>query len=228
MIAMSRPLRRAWLCSLLLLAPVWLVAVQAHAEPTSDPAAGDAVSTAERQIIRRPEHTTAERAEAGGPPPAVRGPGAVAMWWPMALVLAMIGGGVLLLRRWLPQSAPFRAGPIRVLARHYLSNKQSLCLVKLGDRLLLLGVTAEQIQTVAEISDPVETAAMVAAVQRSRPDSFTSTLSRFVAEPNDARDTNTGDEIGARGPLDEARSHLHDLVGRLRGLTTARSSAEPT
>ena len=71
----------------------------------------------------------------------------------------MIGAADYAARRWMPRIGPRVGGSsIKVLARHHLSSKQSLCLVRLGRGLVLLGVTPNHIQNVAQIQDPEEVA----------------------------------------------------------------------
>jgi flagellar biosynthetic protein FliO len=132
----------------------------------------------ESGVIRRPAGRSASR----GSPEAVGGEstsvmGGLRMLLPLAVVLAAIWLAARLARRVFPQAGPTGGdGVIRVLSRQALSPRQSLCLVRLGNRVVLLGVTGERINTLVDISDAEEASALIAAAARGRADSFTSAL----------------------------------------------------
>jgi flagellar biosynthetic protein FliO len=66
----------------------------------------------------------------------------------MALVGGLMAAGLYVYRRWVVRSPLGQRGElIRVVSRNYLGPKESLCLVKVGKELLLLGVTASQISS---------------------------------------------------------------------------------
>jgi flagellar protein FliO/FliZ len=71
----------------------------------------------------------------------------------LGLVLAVIGLGVVAVRRlglrgrWTGQASD---GP-RVLARTYLGPKESLCVVRVGAEVLLLGVSSQQISLLCKL-----------------------------------------------------------------------------
>ncbi len=161
------------------------------------------------------------------------GVGALQLLWPLGLVLALIVVAALAWRKWSPRSKRFGAGGvINVLASHYLSPKQSLCLVRLGRRMLLIGVTPERISTVAEIQQPQEASEILAAVERARPSSFTSVFTRLSkGEPVENAGEEPIEEHAAIADRQLARtgSAVRDLVSRVRGLRCdLNTSAEPT
>ena len=83
-------------------------------------------------------------------------------WWlstavGLSIVLTVIYAGGRALRKLTPGLAPDNSeGPIRVLYRTYLNPKQTVCLIRCGDRLLLIGSSGDRMQTLAEITDPEE------------------------------------------------------------------------
>jgi flagellar biogenesis protein FliO len=150
---------------------------------------------------------------------------------PLLVVLGIIAGATLLIRKLLPRTNRLGGGGvIDVVASHYLSGKQSLCLVKLGRRAVLIGVTPERIATVAKIDDPNELSEIVSAMEQRRPNSFTSTLARLCTR-------DAGQKPGAEAvepllgvsteKLAEAESSVRDLLGRIRAFGGAKASAEP-
>ncbi len=184
------------------------------------------------RLVRRP----VAKAETEGGPQALKtgstSPSRFQLMWPLLTVLAMIGGAVFLFRKFVPRSNRLgRGGAIGVLSNHYLSSKQSLCLVRLGRRLVLVGVTPERISAVTEIGDPVEMAEIVATVERKKEGSFSSALTRFGARDSDkelSREPVEEDSWVPAERLARTGCDVRNLVDRIRTLSGSRSSAEPT
>lgn len=154
------------------------------------------------------------------------------LFWPLAVVLLAIAGVTVVLRKLLPRTNRVGAGGvIEILASHYFSNKHSLCLVRLGRRAVLLGVTPERIAAVAEITDREEVAGIVSAIEVKRPSSFTSAFSRacgrdLVVKP--ANEVEERAELVKGERLARAGASVRELVGRIRSLSGERTSAEST
>jgi flagellar biogenesis protein FliO len=70
----------------------------------------------------------------------------------------------------IPGAADFEA-PVGVLHRSWLSPKHQTCLLRVGDRLLLVGIAGDRMQTLCEISDPAEADALRGRCQQQRPES---------------------------------------------------------
>ena len=204
---------------------------------------GDAVSAWLEQTVKSPspegtglvhrgraEPATAESKSA--PSGSVTSPGFLSVLWPLLIVLILITGTAVVIRRWLWRANRVSAGgALDILARHYLSPKQSLCLLRLGRRVLLVGVTPERISTVADFNDPDEVAAIVAGVERGKPKSFTAMFARLAEREwgkGSSRPAET-EKPAAAGQLAAAGANVRDLLGRVRGLSaSAGASAEPT
>lgn len=78
------------------------------------------------------------------------------LFW-MVLVVAAIYGGARLIKRYVPAARNmFGAGTLKVVGRTFLSPKQSILLVRVGRRMLVVGVTPASMSALAEISDPEE------------------------------------------------------------------------
>ena len=91
-------------------------------------------------------------------------------WWfgtaGIALALALFGGISLASKRFLPTGD---SGPIRVIGRSALSTKHSACLLRVGDRVLIVGIGPQgPPSTLGEITDPLELARL-APRRESRP-----------------------------------------------------------
>jgi flagellar biogenesis protein FliO len=107
--------------------------------------------------------------------------------------LAICVGGFLLLvwatRRTVPQaSAPLPPEVVEPLGRLTLSGRHSLQLIRLGQKLVLLGVTPQGATSLAEVTDPEEAVRLAGLCQqtktRSVTASFQEVLSEFSAEPS--------------------------------------------
>lgn len=183
-------------------------------------------------FLRRPTPSREPAGRSSSPTTTVRGPGTRELVWPLFLVLAIIIAGTWIFKRWMPrggQAAP-RAN-LQVLARHYLSNKQSLCVVRLGRRVVFLGVTPDRIMTLADIDDPEEAAAVLADMHRARPDSFTSIFRRFTANdapagPQSAEPATAAVHAAARvtGPGE----NVFGLLQRVQAMTGSNSATQPS
>jgi flagellar biosynthetic protein FliO len=91
-----------------------------------------------------------------GTSPFVPGAGAVvqmALW--LAVIVVFIYGMVWLIRKCMPSARNMFAGSVmKVVARTYLSPKQYILLVKVGSKLVLVGVTNGSMTPLGEITDP--------------------------------------------------------------------------
>lgn len=78
------------------------------------------------------------------------------------LALAVVAGLAYGLTRLLVQRLPAAQGPggVRLLGSLYLGGRRGLALVKVGSRVLVLGVTDHHVQLLERISDPAEVAAL--------------------------------------------------------------------
>lgn len=159
--------------------------------------------------------------------------GPARLFWPLFVVLGVIVVVLLAARKWLPRSRRLGGGPVlNVLARHYLAPKQSLCLVRLGRRLLLVGITPDRINTVAEITEPNEASEILAVLECTRPGSFTSVFAGLTQK--DLGKEQHADPIEQCSPvagrqLDATGASVRQLIDRVRSLSSGiEVSAEPT
>ena len=231
------------------IAPGGPTAVSMEGVPTDLATTNDAVSawlnkTVSRtgkavHPLRRDRAARSESGRAGIPTGNATATGIGRLFWPLLVVLALIVFVALAFRKWISRSNRFGpGGVINVLAKHYLSPKQSLCLVKLGRRVMLVGVSPDCISTVAEIQDEEEAAAIVSAAERSKPGSFSSVFARLT-EQDMGREPGgkvMEDEVPlAGGHLASTGANIRALVGRIRAMTSPTvevsgrgTSAEPT
>jgi flagellar biogenesis protein FliO len=89
------------------------------------------------------------------------------------IVLIFIGASVL--RKAYPGGRVFSSfAGIEVLGRTHLSPKQTLAMVKVNRKLLLLGLTEHHITQLSTFSDPQEVSQLLAQIEQHRPSSITS------------------------------------------------------
>ncbi|MCP4248211.1 MAG: flagellar biosynthetic protein FliO, partial [bacterium] len=62
----------------------------------------------------------------------------------LVIVLGLIGAVAVVVRRFVPSVRNMNSGAIEIIGRHALAPKQSIALVRVGRRLLLVGITAER------------------------------------------------------------------------------------
>jgi flagellar biosynthetic protein FliO len=105
------------------------------------------------------------------------------IWTALAFVLALILIGAWLVRKAYPGSSLlFGSLPVlQVLGRTHLGAKQALVLVKLDNKLILLGLTDHQINPVLTIDDPEEVSRLLTFIEQARPTGITSGFRQFFS-----------------------------------------------
>lgn len=135
----------------------------------------------------------------------------------LGLVLGLLVFLYIGLRRWAPSLRVQDGGLIRILSRTAVGPRQSLMMVRVGQKLLLVGVSADRIERVCEIEDADEVAALTAqsAGGRQKGD-FSAWLDRESAEyARTPADDNIA-ETGVRS--DSARKSLTELLQKLKAV----------
>jgi flagellar biogenesis protein FliO len=156
--------------------------------------------------------------------------GTMSMIWPLLIVAGAIFTFAMMLKKWGPgRRGTIARNGLQVLTRQYLSNKQSLCLIRLGRRVVFLGVTPERISTLAQVDDPEEVASLVGTIERNTPSSFTAKLSGFAARTSGPVDEPATEPPVGKIEIDtsSAGRQLRTLLGRVRVMADSQTSAEP-
>jgi len=133
--------------------------------------------------------------------------------------LAVVVGLLLLLawvwRRAAPRSSrPLPTDVVRVLGRAPLANRQVAQLMKVGNKLVLLCVTADGVEPLTEITDPEEVARLLGMCEQESPHSA-STAFREVFDQL-AREPATPGFLGDEAPLVD-RQMLADAYANTPG-----------
>jgi flagellar biogenesis protein FliO len=155
--------------------------------------------------------------------------GGLGLMGPLVVVLGVIAAITVLARRWQSRrGVPGSSEGITLLARQHLSTRQCLWLVRLGRRLVLLGVSPERIQPLVEVADADEAAAIVSSIESRRAGSFSASLARFAtggAEDGPPRIEDPGPAPTRR--LAETRGAVRSLLERVQNGTRSNAPAEP-
>lgn len=112
---------------------------------------------------------------------------------------------------------------MEVLSRVNLAPRSQVLLIRLGQRVLVVGDSSGGLRTLADISDPQEIAALLAGVAAGRPNSisqgFSQLFNRFNSDYTGRarRDEEGGD--GAERYVDRARDQVSGLISRVRTMT---------
>ncbi len=94
--------------------------------------------------------------------PLIPGAGALVkmLLW-LGLVVVLIYGGVYLFRRYVPSARNmFGGGALKIIGRTYLGPKTCILLVKVGSRLVMVGITGNTMSALTEITTPAEVTAI--------------------------------------------------------------------
>lgn len=79
----------------------------------------------------------------------------------LLVVLGVIGAVAAMVRRWVPAARTVNSDQLQVIGRTAISSKQSVVLLHVGERVVLLGVTPEAVNTLSEITDESEVARLL-------------------------------------------------------------------
>jgi flagellar biogenesis protein FliO len=136
--------------------------------PSGDTAAAPVVRplAAQSQELTRPE-ATAHPATAGSAGFSLGGGQALSLAWRLALVVVIIAVSIVGLRWWGRKTAGPRSatGFIRVVDTLAISNGRTIHLVALGDRVIAIGATAQQLTLLDELP-PEDAAGILAGASR--------------------------------------------------------------
>lgn len=144
--------------------------------------------------------------------------------WPLLAVLA----GIVLLfwaaRKYLPGVQRLTgSAAVEVLARTHLAPRQSINVVRLGRRILVVGQTAEQLSPLASISDAEEVSELIGLCRSAGAGSATSSF-RKVFQRMD-KEFAAAEDAGAETDDDElhrVRGELDSLADKVRRVTDHR------
>ncbi|HEY3225586.1 MAG TPA: flagellar biosynthetic protein FliO [Planctomycetota bacterium] len=135
---------------------------------------------------------------------APREPGLGGVFGATFLVLAILAGAFLLLRRFLGKSRLFAGGAaMRILARRPLAPRQEIVLVEIGSRVIVVGATREALTRLGEITAAEELARLRSRCGLSREEiAADAAPSSKISDP-EAAPTEAPAPAGYQGVLEE-------------------------
>jgi flagellar biosynthetic protein FliO len=143
---------------------------------------------------------------------AARGLWGASDFLPLAVVLALVALAAWVVKRYLPaRRLVTGSGALEIMARLPLTPKQSLVLVKMGGRMVLVGVSPERVNTVCVVDDPEQVAELVGRIASQSRDSSARAFRQSLDHQVDTFDEGTEEELplqaggGVRGLLEKVR-----------------------
>jgi len=177
--------------------------------------------------IKRPGRSASSPVPAGDRRVVPRRGGAGAAWrfqymLPLLAVLGLILAAALVVKRFLPGRRLLTgSGVLEIVARTPLSARQSLVLVKMGRRLVLLGVCSERVSALSVVDDPEQVAMLLGEIASTHPESMTRAFARSFSEQAVAYQEDPSDQDAAAA----ARGHVRGLLAKVRQFARAREVA---
>jgi len=225
--ARSRRARCAWRTVLLIAAVLCTVGAAAEDNdtdagmtPPAAPGKHHYTDKTVEEVRQAEEDGVVEDDDERTNPPGVPGTGPVVkmLLW-VGVVIALIYGGVYLIRRYVPSARNmFGSGVLKVVGRTYISSKQCILLIKVGAKYVMVGVTGTSMTPLAEVSDPDDArriAEQLAAQNtQSIAGSFRKALSRADGEYSEDRASARADAQTDREVADLQRE-LDDVTQKM-------------
>lgn len=151
-------------------------------------------------------------------------------------VLVLIVGGAYLLRIWnRSNGSPGRNAQISILARTNIGAKQSICLIKLGRRLLAVGISQGHMAPLVTIDDPDEIAVILGDIESKKKRSISKSFGSMIQQESQQFQKTTDDPDVLKSStvmddqpeeqqgqqfaqLDQADNELASLLDKVKGL----------
>lgn len=153
----------------------------------------------------------------------------------LGLVIGLILAARVVLRRWAGPGAAVGGSPVvEVLARTSVGARQSVLLLRLGKRILIVGQSSAGLSPLASVDDPDEVADILTALTRSKPQSISQGFSSLMQRLNrdyDKHDLTAEEGVdGAEVHTDIARERVAGLLAKMRSTAgaSARATTTPT
>ncbi len=118
-----------------------------------------------------------------------------------------------------------RSNAIEILYRSAINPKQSLCLVRLGNKLLLVGLSPNHMSCLVNMDDPEEIAQVLGLLEKDSIHSISNTFGRLFHKESQGYDVDekatepeNSYEASEEGEWRETKSELSELVDKVNGL----------
>ncbi|NLX05733.1 MAG: flagellar biosynthetic protein FliO [Phycisphaerae bacterium] len=152
------------------------------------------------------------------------------LWAALALVLVLIVVALAVIRKAYPGARMFSSlAAVQVLGRTYLSPKQALAMVKVGRKLVLIGLSEQSVSHLLTVSDPDEVAQLLSQIEQGRSTSvtagfmglFSGERARFEeedSEPDPSDKNRENSKENEEESVLELKSELNSLINKINRL----------
>ena len=202
--------------------PAMLPSLQDPEPPTSIQTETQ-TETASREVKRpEPQKARATRPKASQ---AVNHPNKTGLFGfkdilPLFAVLALIAVAAFVVKRFMPAKTLLTgAGALEIVARLSLSPKQTLILVKMGRRLVLLGTTSDGITPLSEVTDSDQVAFLLGQAASGESTGMVEAFSQSIERESLAYEDTDFEES------DRSHSDVRGLLDKVRHMTRVRDVA---
>jgi len=148
-------------------------------------------------------------------------------WWTygaLAGVVLLILAAAVIIRKAYPGMKMFSSLPmVQILGRTYLSPKQTMAMIKVDRRLVLLGVTEHSMTNLLTISDPEEVSRLMTQIDQHRSKRVTTSFGQlFTSERKlfgKTRPSHSANQEVPETVQDESEKSILELKAQLNALT---------
>ena len=202
------------------------------AVPAAAPSAAQPLEA--KRISRGPLHQRVTESNTTGPQATNALSATPSVWRTLGsliLVLVLIVAVTYAFRRWALKTPQARLGAgIDILTRNAVNPRQSLCLIRVGSRMILLGVSPNQITNLCTIEDPDELAHIQGLLEKNGSSSVTRSFEKlFHRQTQDYQLTeedpaafNLENDDATNQQWHHAKGELSQLLDKVKGLTKIR------
>ena len=145
---------------------------------------------------------------------------------PLAAVLALMALIVWAVKKYLPNVRRLTGSTaVKVVARTHLSPRQSIAVVRLGRRLLVVGQTADNLSPLGVVEDPEEVSQLLGEIESGKASSAVGSFNKVFQRTDEefaAADEGAGGEP-AEGEIERVRTELESLTRKVREMTGGTS-----
>lgn len=145
---------------------------------------------------------------------------------PLAGVLALIAIIVWAVKKYLPNVRRLTGSTaMKVVARTHLSPRQSIAVVRLGRRLLVVGQTADNLTPLGVVEDPEEVSELLGEIESGKATSAVGHFNKVFQKTNDefAAADEAADGEPEDGEINRVRTELESLTRKVREVTGGTS-----
>jgi flagellar biogenesis protein FliO len=148
---------------------------------------------------------------------------------PLAAVLLVLGLLFWAVKKYLPGMRRLGgSGTMKVMARTHLSPRQSIALVRVGRRLILIGQSADSLESLGSIDDAEEVSELLGQCESGKPQSATASFQKVFNRMDkefaaaEATTETPPETTGADEEMGRVRSELESLTRKVREVADRR------